>query len=110
MMISTIKSAAAVTVGLALLVVAARLVTHQTMAAPDDRPTVLKRPEGPRAAPGKPEAKRASASLSLNPPAVATDPSVKLDYPIVYVRLLRQQKTRVWAQAGVPLQMNREAT
>src|SRR4029077_8692476 len=34
---------------------------------------------------------------------------VKIDYPIVYVRLLRQQKTKVWAQAGVPLQMNRGA-
>jgi hypothetical protein len=48
-----------------------------------------------QAAPEKPEAKRAPAALNLNPPAVATDSSVKIDYPIVYVRLLRQQKTKV---------------
>jgi hypothetical protein len=50
--------------------------------------------------------KRAADPLNLDPPAVATDPSVKIDYPIVYVRLPRQQKQKVWAQAGVPLQMN----
>src|SRR5262245_17762524 len=91
MLISTIGRAAAVAVGLAVLVGPARLVTQQPLAAQDER------------------AQRASASLNLDPPAVATDPSVKLDYPMVYVRLLREQKTRVWAQAGVPLQMNRGA-
>jgi hypothetical protein len=47
--------------------------------------------------------------INLSPPSIATDPSVKYDYPIVYVRLLRQQKTKVWAQAGVPLAMNQGA-
>jgi hypothetical protein len=50
--------------------------------------------------------KRPVDTVNLDPPAVASDPAVKIDYPIVYVRLLRQQKTKVWAQAGVPLQMN----
>jgi hypothetical protein len=49
---------------------------------------------------------RAADALNLNPPSVATDAAVKIDYAIVYVRLLRQQKQKVWAQAGVPLQMN----
>src|SRR5262249_42931359 len=49
--------------------------------------------------------KSAKSPLNLDPPAIATDPSVKYDYPIVYVRLLRAQKTKVWAQAGVPLTM-----
>src|SRR5215472_2243713 len=54
----------------------------------------------------KAEDKKAPPRPNLDPPAVSTDPSVKVDYPIVYVRLLREQKTKVWAQAGVPLQMN----
>jgi RNA polymerase sigma factor (sigma-70 family) len=58
----------------------------------------------PRAADGK-----AAKEINLNPPAIATDSSVKYDYPIVYIRLARQQKTKVWAQAGVPLQMNQGA-
>src|SRR5262245_53142242 len=82
MLTSTVRISAAVTIGLALLL--------GTLA-------------------GKPEEKRASAPINLDPPAVASDSSVKIDYPIVYVRLLRQQKTKVWAQAGVPLQMNRGA-
>jgi hypothetical protein len=80
MLISTSKRCAAIVVGLALLVQAA--------------------------AAEKVDAKRAAAALNLRPPPAATDPSVKIDYPIAYVRLLRQQKQKVWAQAGVPLQMN----
>ncbi len=106
MLIRKSKTAAGVAVGLALLVGIVWLVTSQTLTAQDGRPPVVTLPKGPQGVVGKSEAKRANASLNLNPPAVATDPSVKLDYPIVYVRLLRQQKTKVWAQAGVPLQMN----
>src|SRR5262245_62280123 len=58
---------------------------------------------------------RAQQALSLDPPAIATDKSVKYDYDIVYVRLPRKgyrgDKTNkfdnpIWAQAGVPLQMH----
>src|SRR5262245_40297095 len=103
MLLSTLKSCAVVVAGLALLVGVAWLITNQTSAAQADRRPVVKQPAE------KPKAKRADAPLNLSPPAVATDSSVRLDYPIVYVRLLRQQKTKVWAQAGVPLQMNRGA-
>src|SRR5262245_6271546 len=74
-------------------------LTTQTPAAPE------------RPADGKPR----KGPLNLNPPAVATDPSVKIDYPIVYVRLPRKGfngvpkskfENPVWAQAGVPLQMH----
>src|SRR6266699_519275 len=65
-----------------------------------------------------PEGKPRKGPLNLNPPAVSTDPSVKLDYPIVYVRLPRKGfkgvpkskfENPVWAQAGVPLQMHQGA-
>jgi hypothetical protein len=53
------------------------------------------------------EGKSAKESLNLDPPAIATDSSVKYDYPIVYVRLVRAgHKPKMWAQAGVPLVMN----
>src|SRR5205085_7177559 len=46
-------------------------------------------------------------SLRLDPPQISTDASVKYDYDVVYVRLQRAgHKPKVWAQAGVPLQMN----
>jgi hypothetical protein len=45
--------------------------------------------------------------INLQPPPVSTDKTIKYDYDIVYVRLLREgHKPKVWAQAGVPLQMN----
>lgn len=45
--------------------------------------------------------------LNLNPPPISTDATISRDYDIVYVRLLRDgHKPKVWAQAGVPLQMN----
>lgn len=50
----------------------------------------------------------------LDPPHVSTDPAVKFDYDVVYVRLPRKGfhtpggkfESPVWAQAGVPLQMH----
>lgn len=51
--------------------------------------------------------RKVKGPLNLDPPHVSTDKSVKYDYDIVYVRLLREgHKPKVWAQAGVPLQMN----
>src|SRR5262249_2756836 len=45
--------------------------------------------------------------LRLDPPALSSDKSVRYDYDIGYVRLQREgHKPKVWAQAGVPLQMN----
>jgi len=45
--------------------------------------------------------------INLSPPPIAGDKSVKYDYDIVYVRIARDgHKPKVWAQAGVPLQMN----
>jgi Hydrazine synthase alpha subunit middle domain len=81
MRISKITSAVAVVFGLALLVGAAAV--------------------------GKSENKAAQRPLRLNPPHISTDKTVKYDYDIVYVRLLRDgPKPRMWAQAGVPLVMN----
>lgn len=54
----------------------------------------------------KTEGKAPTRPPRLDPPPVSTDKTVRYDYDIVYVRLLRRQKTKVWAQAGVPLQMN----
>src|ERR671930_636229 len=54
----------------------------------------------------KTEGKAPPRPPRLDPPPVSTDKTVRYDYDIVYVRLPRRQKTKVWAQAGVPLQMN----
>ena len=48
--------------------------------------------------------------IDITPPHISADRSLIYDYDIVYVRLLRDgPKPKVWAQAGVPLQMNQGA-
>src|SRR5262249_22762365 len=53
------------------------------------------------------EEKRYLGPLSLDVPHVSKDPSVKLDYPIVYVRAPRRDPTgpSKWAEAGDPRAM-----
>src|SRR5437016_14624586 len=87
------KGARAGVFGLALLLGAAVLLTDQTLAGKDRPP---------------------HQALRIDPPAIATDKTVKYDYDIVYVRLPRKGfragkgkfESPIWAQAGVPLQMH----
>jgi Hydrazine synthase alpha subunit middle domain len=69
-----------------LTLVAVTLVAGQPLARGDDAP---------------------DKRLNLDPPHISTDHTIKYDYDILYVRILRDgPKPKVWAQAGVPLQMN----
>src|SRR5262245_48830367 len=99
MLLSKLKDSATIVVGLLLLlaVAALTLIRGSANAAADSND---KLPKG---------------RLNLDPPSISTDKSVKYDYPIVYVRVLRKGhgrapdakfKDTVWAQAGVPLQMD----
>ncbi len=56
------------------------------------------RPEKPRSYPG---------SLNVQPTAIASDPSVRYDYPIVYVRAPRRgdQEPTYWADVNNPIAM-----
>jgi hypothetical protein len=51
--------------------------------------------------------KDAAATLNVNPPALATDPAIKYDYDIVYVRAPRhgEEKRGKWADFSDPTRM-----
>jgi hypothetical protein len=121
MFIAKVKNAGVIVLLMELLTAAVVLLAYQTLAAAtaeiEDRPQGEAKAKDANlaAAALSSDGKQANGRLNLDPPAIATDKSVKYDYPIVYVRVLRKGygraadskfKNTVWAQAGVPLVMD----
>src|SRR5262245_4180144 len=121
MFIAKVKNAGVIVLLMALLTTAVVLLAYQTLAAAtaeiEHRPQEEAKAKDAKlaAAALSSDGKQANGRLNLDPPAIATDKSVKYDYPIVYVRVLRKGygraadskfKNTVWAQAGVPLVMD----